>query len=159
MVLTGVVVFQRLQSHCSWENDPVVSGGVRHHTVSQGASTDFRNDGRPTCYPSDGPLPPTCARRGSHTVEVFDLFVGNLVDLGQLGELRDRPTAFPDTMGEFEAFLPQLIEDPDFHAVRAKLRSYAQIRRPLAEGRTLVAHNDIWGAHVAVPRWVVRARG
>ena len=54
-------------------------------------------------------------------------------------------------MGEFDAFLPQLIEDPDFRAVRAKLRSYAQIRRRLAAGRALVAHNDTWGANVAVP--------
>lgn len=54
-------------------------------------------------------------------------------------------------MSKFDAFLPQLIEEPDFRPVRAKLRSYAQIRRRLAAGTTLVAHNDIWGANVAVP--------
>ena len=96
-------------------------------------------------------VPGAWDRWRSNILEVIDLILCNLVDLAQLGERHDLSAVLPDTMGEFDAFLPQLTEDPGFRAVRAKPRSYAQIRRRLAAIRTLVAHNDIWGANVAVP--------
>lgn len=96
-------------------------------------------------------IPGARDRRRSNILEVFDLILGNLRDLAQLGKSYGMPSVLPDTMGEFDAFLPQLFDHDDFRTVRGRLKTYAGIRCRLAQGRRVVSHNDVWGANIAVP--------
>lgn len=96
-------------------------------------------------------IPRVWDRRRSTILEVFDLILGNLQDLARLGESYAMSSVLPDTMSEFDAFLPQPFDDDDFRAVRGRLKTYAGIRCRLAEGQRVVSHNDVWGANIAVP--------
>lgn len=96
-------------------------------------------------------VPGSWDRRRSNILEVFDLVLENLLDLEAIGKSYDLSTVLPDTRGDFDRLLAELVEDPDFRPVKRRLRAYRGLCQELAAHRTVLAHNDIWGANIAVP--------